>query len=151
MASVKLQGFDREYKKLKSAHKVLSKQVPIVLGKYGAKMVKHARQNHKPYGTKKRRPTGNLERAITFKVNKGMWLLDFYIDPSRVTSGEYNYAWIQHDGSGQYYKKSRFSPAVSPKLSRGGVKPDHFMVRAWDKYVDELTDELTTTLKKALQ
>lgn len=142
---VKLKGFNKHYKKLKEAHKVLSKKVPAVLGKYGSLMVKYARANHR-FTTQ----TGQLERAISFKVKRKEWQLEFFIDDVRVYSNGYNYGWVQHDGSGANYKKSRFSPAVSPKLKTGGVKADHFMVRAWDEYVDDMTAELEKLLIEVL-
>jgi hypothetical protein len=104
-------------------------------------MVKYARQNH-DFNTR----TGQLERAITFKVNKKEWVLEFFIDDKLILSGGYNYGWIQHDGSGQNYRKSRFSPSVSPKLETGGVKADHFIVRAWDQYEDKMTEALRKLL-----
>ena len=147
---VTLKGFDKQYKKLKSAAPALNKQVAVILGKYGALMVEFARKNHKPFKYKNRQPTGNLERSISFKVDRKNWILEFYIDDRLVTSGGFNYAWVQHDGSGTNYKRSRMSPAVTPKLKTGGVKSDHFMVRAWDKYVDDLTKALEKALIKVL-
>jgi hypothetical protein len=142
---VRLKGFDKQYRKLKNAVPELNKKVPVVLGKYGSLMVKYARANHK-FNTQ----TGQLERSITHKVDRKNWTLEFFIDDVRVYSNGYNYGLIQHDGSGARYKRSRFSPTVSPKLKTGGVKSDHFMVRAWDQYVDKMTDELQEILIKAL-
>ena len=143
---VRIKGFKKHFTKMKNAQKVLNKRVPVILGKYGSLMVKFARSNHR-FTTQ----TGQLERAITHKVNAKEWQLEFYIDDKRVMSGGYNYGWIQHDGSGVYYDQSRFSRSVSPKLESGGVKPDHFMVRAWDEYVDKMTDELKTLLGETLK
>ena len=131
---------------MKNAQKVLNKKVPQRLGYYGARMVKYARLNHR-FKTQ----TALLERAITYKVDDKEWRLEFYIDDKRVTKGNYNYGLIQHDGSGQRYSKSRFSPSVSPKLKRGGVDADHFMVRAWDKYVDDMTNALKKLLVETLK
>jgi hypothetical protein len=142
---VRIKGFDKQYRAIKNAMPELNKKVPVVLGKYGAKMVKYARANHL-FKTQ----TGQLERSITSKVNRKTWTLEFFIDDVRVYSNGYNYGMIQHDGSGARYKKSRFSPTVSPKLKTGGVKSDHFMVRAWDEYVDDMTEELQKILIKAL-
>lgn len=142
---VTLKGFDKHYKKLKGAMPEMNKSVPKVLAKYGAKMVQFARQNHRFVSQ-----TGQLERSITYKVDRKNWVLEFYIDGVRLYSAGYNYGWIQHDGSGVRYKRGRFSPSVSPKLKNGGVASDHFMVRAWDEYADELTAELEKLLIKVL-
>ena len=142
---VRLKGFDKQHRKLKSAMPELNKKVPVVLGKYGSLMVKYARANHKF-----KSQTSTLERSIVHKVDAKNWRLEFKIDDKYVMSGGYNYGLIQHDGSGARYKKSRFSPTVSPKLKTGGVKADHFMVRAWEQYVDKMTDELQEILIKAL-
>ena len=143
---VRIKGFKRHFTKMQNAQKVLNKKVPAILGKYGSLMVKYARANHR-FNTR----TGQAERSITSKVNRKEWILEFYIDDKKVMSGGYNYAWIQHDGSGEKYKKSRFSPSVSPKLKTGGVKADHFMVRAWEQYVDDMTDALRKLLVETLQ
>ncbi len=142
---VTLKGFSKHYRKLKTAHKSLSKLVPQVLGKYGAKMVRYARQNHK-FQTQ----TGQLERSITYKVDRKSWRLEFYIDGVRVYSRGWNYGWIQNDGTAQGYHKGEISPLVSPKGRGKGIKADDFMGRAWKMYVDDLTAELEGLLKEVL-
>lgn len=146
MASVTLKGFTPVYNKLKRAMPTLNKEVVKILGRYGGKMVKYARQNHK-FTTQ----TGQLERAITFKVDSKRWMLSFYIDEVRVYSNGYNYGWIQNDGSAEGYKRGKISPPVSPKGKGKGVKADDFMGRAWDKYVEEMTAEIEKAMIKVLQ
>ncbi len=142
---VTLKGFDAVYKGLKKTMPNLNKEVTKIFGKYGKLMVIYARKNHK-FKTQ----TGQLERAITFRVDSKQWELHFYIDDVRVYSNGYNYGTIQHDGSGVNYKRSEFSPQYTPKLKNGGVKSDHFMVRAWDKYQNDMTADLQRALVKSL-
>ena len=142
---VTLKGFTPIYNNLKKAMPNLNKDVAKIFGKYGGKMVKYARANHK-FTTQ----TGQLERAITFKVDSKRWELKFYIDEVRVYSNGYNYGWIQNDGTGQGYKQGSISPKVTPKLKSKGLEADDFMGRAWDEYVDKMTAELERALIKVL-
>ena len=145
MASVTLKGFTPVYNKLNKAIPTLNKEVVKILGRYGAKMVKYARANHK-FKTQ----TGQLERAITFKVDSKRWQLSFYIDEVRVYSNGYNYGWVQNDGSASGYKRGSISPPISPKGKGSGIEADDFMGRAWDKYVDDMTRELEKALIRVL-
>ena len=146
MASgVKLKGFDAIHRNLKKVMPDLNKEVAKILGRNGGKMVKYARANHR-FTTQ----TGQLERAITFKVDSKQWMLHFYIDETRVYSHGYNYGWIQNDGTGYGYKQGKISPNATPKLSSAGLEADDFMGRAWDKYVDVMTQELQVALVKIL-
>ena len=142
---VTLKGFDKQYRKLKNAMPELNKKVPVVLGKYGTEMVKYARANHK-FKTQ----TGQLERAISSKVDRKNWRMTFFIDEVRVFSNGYNYGWCQNDGTAAGYKRGAISPAVSPKGTGKGIQADDFMGRAWNQYVEKLTKELEETLIKAL-
>lgn len=119
----------------------LNKKVPSVLQKRGNKMVEKARKDHK-YKTK----SGQLERSIEANVNSRDWSLIFEINPDRVTNNDYNYAMIQHEGSGQGYKKSYMAKAVKPKLKSGGVKADHFMVRAFESEFENLRGDIIKVL-----
>ena len=144
-SGVKLKGFDAVYKNLKNVMPDMNKEVAKLLRRYGNKMVKHARQNHK-FKTQ----TGQAERSITAKVDSKNWQLMFYIDEVRVYSNGYNYAAIQNDGFGQGYKRGSISPAWGTKVSTKGLKADDFMGRAWDKYVDEMTSDLQKLLVRTL-
>lgn len=146
MASgVTLKGFDAVYRNLKQVMPDLNKEVAKLLHRYGIKMVKYARQNHK-FTTQ----TGQLERSIIAKVDSKSWQLNFKIDEVRVYSNGYNYGWIQNDGTGNSYKQGLISPNATPKLQSKGLKADDFMGRAWDKYVDEMTEELQKLLIRVL-
>jgi len=146
MASgVTLKGFKPVYRKLKKAMPNLNKEVAKLLRRYGNKMVIYARQNHK-FQTQ----TGQLERAITAKVDSKMWQLNFYIDDVRVYSNGYDYGWIQNDGTGLSYKRGDISPTATPKLQSKGLRGDDFMGRAWNKYVDDMTGELQKLLIREL-
>ncbi len=124
----------------------LDKKIPYLLQESGNKMVVSARGNHRFTSR-----SGQLERAITADVDKRNWRLMFYIDPDRVTSGKYNYGFVQHDGSGTGYKKSRMSPRVEPKLKSGGIRHDHFMVRAYKGEIENLERDITNVLKGAFK
>ena len=146
MASgVTLKGFDAVYRNLKQVMPDLNKEVAKLLNRYGVKMVKYARTNHK-FTTQ----TGQLERSITAKVDSKMWQLNFYIDEQRVYSNGYNYGAIQNNGFGQGFKASALSPFKTTKVSTKGLKYDHFMDKAWVKYVDEMTAELQKLLIRVL-
>ena len=145
MAGVKLKGFDAVYSNLKTAMPDLNKGVARIMGKYGRKMVKYARTNHK-FKTQ----TGQLERSITAKVDSKKWQLTFLIDKVRVYSNGYNYGAIQNNGFGQGFKASKLSPFKTTKASTKGLKYDHFMEKAWDEYVDDMTKELQKLLIKVL-
>ena len=145
MSGVTLKGFEPVYRNLKKVMPTLNKDVAKLLRRYGNKMVKYARSNHK-FQTQ----TGQLERSITAKVDSKYWQLNFKIDEVRVYSNGYNYGWIQNDGTGNSYKQGSISPSVSPKLQSKGLQGDDFMGRAWDKYVDDMTRDLEKLLIKAL-
>jgi len=142
---VTLKGFTPVYNKLTKAIPTLNKEVAKILGRYGGKMAKYARSNHK-FTTQ----TGELERAITFKVDSKRWQLTFSIDDKRVYSNGYNYGAVQNNGFGQGFQASKMSPYKSTKVSTAGLKADLFMERAWDRYVDEMTKELERVLIKVL-
>jgi len=143
--SVTLKGFDPVYRNLKKVMPDLNKEVAKLLRRYGNKMVKYARQNHK-FKTQ----TGQLERAITAEVDSKNWQLTFKIDDVRVYSNGYNYGAIQNDGFGQGFKRGSISPNWTTKVSTKGLKADDFMGRAWDKYVDDMTADLQKLLIKVL-
>ena len=145
MGGVTIQGFDPVYRNLKKAMPDINKGVAKIMRKYGNKMVRYARQNH-TFTTQ----TGQLERSITAKVDSKKWQLTFLIDKVRVYSNGYNYGAIQNNGFGQGFKASKLSPFKTTKVSTKGLKYDHFMEKAWEKYVDEMTVELQKLLIKVL-
>lgn len=141
-------GADKVFRKIVSAPEKIKKKTAYTLQEYGNMMVVHARRNHK-FTTR----TGQLERAITAKVDKNNLALLFYINPDFVTNNGYNYGVIQHDGSGRDgYKESIFSsPSFSSKGGKGGVESDHFMVRANDEYQEALTEALRKVVFDSLR
>jgi hypothetical protein len=144
-SGVTVKGYNKAYRKLKKAMPKLDKRVPIILGQYGAKMVKYARSNHE-FTTQ----AGQLERAIQSKVNRKQWILTFKIDEVRVYSNGYNYGWIQNDGSAAGYRRGAISPAITPRGKGRGVQADDFMGRAWNENEDDLTKDLKRELIKAI-
>ena len=144
-SGVTLKGQKELLRNLRKAMPDLNKGIKLLLVKYGKLMVKYARNHHR-FKTQ----TGQLERAITFKVDSKKWILHFYIDDVRVYSNGYNYGWIQNDGSASGYKRGKISPSISPKGKGKGVQADDFMGRAWEKYVDDLTSDLQKLLIRIL-
>jgi hypothetical protein len=142
MVNIQFTGLDAFLVKLQRFNPFVSKRVPEIMLYYGNKMVNHARQNHR-FTTR----SGNLERSITCRVDYKKWELNFYIDESLVMSGSYNYGWIQHDGSGSGYKPSQFFKTITPKLSSGGIRHDHFLVEAFNLYRDEMVSEMTKAIR----
>jgi hypothetical protein len=142
MLSVSFTGLDVFLAKLQRFNPFISKRVPEIMLYYGNKMVNHARQDHRFQNQ-----SGNLERSISCKVDYKKWELQFYIDESLVMSGSYNYGWIQHDGSGKGYKASEFFKTVSPKLASGGIQHDHFLVRAFYAYREEMVAEMSKAVR----
>jgi hypothetical protein len=143
---LEITGLKQLIKKIEGAKPYLDKKIPFILQEYGNKMIIEARANH-TFTSR----SGQLERAITCKVTPKSWTMVFYIDGTRLMSAKYNYGWIQHDGSGKGYKQSRFSVAVTPKLQKGGITADHFMVRAFDKFDAGLKSALETEIRKVFQ
>ena len=125
----------------------LKKNMRETLIDYGNKMVAHAKRDHLF-----KRDSGKLQDSIEAIVPPKKVGIKFWINPTLVTvrskRGTYNYGVIQHEGSGQYYRRSRGAKRYSRKLKRGGVQSDHFMTRAWDKYVKKMSRALKRDLVK---
>lgn len=139
-------GLEETIKALSKAESYLAKKVPYTEQTSLNKMIVKARGNHKFTSR-----SGNLERSIDGEVVAKEWSFSFFIDPDIVTNKGYNYGLIQHDGSMSNYRKSKFSPTVTPKNKNGGVTADHFMVRAWDSEIDSLVTDLTKIISKAIK
>ena len=132
-------------KKLSAYRRGLLLQGKKILDDQGLKMVDYAISNHN-YQSDTSKADGSIKRKITGSVEEEFYQLEFFIDPRQVTvysNGiEWDYLWIQHDGSGLGYKRSRLSPRVMPKLKTKGIQADHFMVRAWEKYIKEIRKQV---------
>jgi len=144
-SGVTIKGFDRVYRNLKKAMPDINKGVAKIFRTYGKLMVAEARANHAFTSQ-----TGQLERAISFKVDAKNWLMKFYIDDVRVYSNGYNYGAIQNDGFGTGYKRGKISPAWGTKVSSKGLKADDFMGKAWEMFVGDMTKELQKLLIREL-
>lgn len=145
MIQSKITGLNRIAVALLSWNSGFKNRVSAVLYEYGAKMQSHARGDHAFQNR-----SGNLNRAITYKVDKDKLVLSFYIDDSLVMSGKWNYGWIQHDGSGMGYKNSKSFIKVSPTLQSGGIQHDHFLDRAWDKFYPDMERDVKKAIFKVL-
>ncbi len=144
---VKVTGLQEALNSLGNSIGYLNKKIPYVLQKNGNKMVAHAQKNHR-FKTQ----SGQLERAIKADVDKKNWTLLFYIDDDRLTvKGGLSYGPFQHEGTGTGYKKSSMADKYSPKRKNGGIKADHFMVRAYRFYRKPLQEEMEKVLKGAFK
>lgn len=146
--SVKVVGLKALMKAYKKAPEVTEQEIKAVLNENALKMVKEARANHN-YRSK----SGNLNKSIKkrYSKKKGSQQVKVFIDPTLVTTEKgYNYGWIQHDGSGSGYRKSKITPAVSPHKFKngGGIKADHFLDRAIDKFDKDMRRDLRNVPKK---
>jgi len=150
---VKTEGLDKALRYLKESIDYLNKKIPYQLQESGNAMVMYAKHNHRfnHPPSKGYRPSGNAERSITADVDAKNWVLKFYLDPSWTTleNGQ-SYVDYLHEGTGDGYKKSSMADKYSPS-SKGGIKADHFMVRAYEHEKKNLEKAVTTTLKKAFK
>ena len=142
----KTTGQSSSLQALNSAIGYLNRKVPFVLQESGNKMVSNAKGDHR-FTVR----SGQAERSIQADVVAKDWQLIFWINPDHVTNGNYNYAWGLHDGTGQGYKKSKMSPSVKPKLKSGGIKHDHFMVRAYEGEIKNLQRDIANVIKGAFR
>ena len=146
MMKSKTTGQSSSLRALNKAIGYLNKKIPFALQEGGNKMVAKAKSNH-DFTTR----SGQAERSIQADVVSKDWQLIFWINPDRVTSGNYNYAWGLHDGTGTGYLKSMMSPIVKPKLKSGGIKHDHFMVRAYEGEIKNLQRDIANVIKGAFR
>lgn len=147
--SIKLEGLKGMKRALSKYPNEFKKELRKTLIVYGNKMVRHARGSHR-FKSK----SGNLDRSIKSEVSKDKIYMKFFIDPQILTSGKYNYGLIQHEGSYEGYKQSKSArkfPNKRPKTGFG-ILYDHFMDRAWDKYLktmdNALHNDILDTAKK---
>ncbi len=146
MLKSKTTGAKEAHAFIDNAIRDLNKRVPYSLQESGNKMVAKARSDHRFKSNH-----GQAERSIQSDVDSKEWMLTFYINPDRVTNNGYNYAWGLHDGTGKGYKKSKMSPKVEPKLKSGGIKHDHFMVRAYEGEIKNLKRDIVNQIERAFK
>lgn len=153
---VKVKGLEGVQKAFLKYPEIVNELVEQELHEYGQKMVDNARRDHRfrSSGTSRSgyRRTGNAERSIQFRVLKRKRRvsgLKFWINPSRVTRNNYNYALIQNDGFGQGYSRGSISPSLGTKVSTQGLRADDFMGRAWEKYTPDLIKSLGKATRMA--
>lgn len=146
---IKIEGLKQAQRAIKKYPKEFKKALRGQLIFYGNKMKNHALSNHRYT-----RKSGSLDRSIEAIVPKQKVALKFWINPKLVTSGKFNYGLIQHEGSYKGYRKSKAAKGYSrskPKTGYG-VRYDHFIIRAWDKYINKLQmalkKQITKTAKK---
>ena len=112
---------------------------------HGNKMENEGRKNHRFI-----RDSGKADASIESIVSKNGVNLKFWINPRNVTTKKgYNYAMMQHEGTYSKYKPSGLGP-LHPKKNAangGGIRPDHFMQRAWDKQIDKMISDLMQDVK----
>ncbi|MCK5023244.1 MAG: hypothetical protein KAS04_03665 [Candidatus Aenigmarchaeota archaeon] len=141
--SVKVQGLKRVKRAYKKYPKEFEKDARKTLIIYGNKLENSARKDHRF-----NRKSGKLDSSIKAVIEKAGLVLKFWLDPRmlivRSKKCSYNYGLIQHDGSYNKYKPSKASPKHRSKTAKngGGIKHDHFMIRAWDKNIKKMVKEL---------
>lgn len=147
--SIKIEGLKGMKRALSKYPNEFKKELRKTLVIYGNKMARHAKRDHR-FKSK----SGNLERSIKSEVSKDKVFMKFFIDPQTLTNGKYNYGLIQHEGSYKGYKKSKSAKKYPNKRPNTGfgILYDHFMDRAWDKYIKPmnkaLQNDITDTARK---
>lgn len=132
-------GLDEIIKKYDTAHKIIDERVKEVLHRYGKLMVEYARNNHR-YTNR----SGELTRSISYRVDQ--FTFEFFLDGNMtLVSGGRKYSTFQHDGTYEDYEPSVYSERYSNTTGRSGIKHDHFMVNAFERY----RDSMIVDIKKA--
>jgi hypothetical protein len=143
---IKLDGVDGVQASYAKYPEAYQRNVRRTLFFFGNKMVKHARGDHEF-----KRKSGNLDRAIMKTVKKvGMHMRFFISDRMTMTKKGYGYGTVLHEGSGKGYRQSKSAkrlPHKTPKTGYGHLA-DHFMDRAWDKYISRMKTALVQSLNK---
>jgi len=113
---------------------------------FGNRMVRHAQIDHEFVSD-----SNEAEKSITIKVPKEKLGLIFFIDESRTKVGEYAYPVILHEGSFNGYRKSKSAPSLPHKSPKKGfgILADHFMDRAWDKYIEPMMEDTEEAIIRA--
>lgn len=149
--SVKKRGLKKYQKKLLSIPKKIEKGVRVQLKIEGPKLERLALSDHR-YN----RQSGQLDRAISSKVDKFGMLLSFFIDNRFITIKEgkhkgKSYGIFQHEGTGRGYRKSKGAKQYNANASKGGIRHDHFMDRAFKKGVPGIKKNIKKVIKKVIK
>lgn len=137
---IKLEGIKGMQKAISKYPNELEREFRKTLTVFGNKMVKHARRDHRF-----KRKSGNLDRAISIEVPRKRVALKFFINDSllrpkgRSKKGN-SYGVFMHEGTYQGYRKSKSARGFASSSSKSGTgwKYDHFMDRAWEKYLKSM-------------
>jgi len=122
-------------------------QVKKIMGIYGEKMALMAKKDHE-YTSQ----SGNLERSTDFDL-KDMKLTLGLDDGLTITKGGKSYGTFLHEGTYKGYRRSKAANAYTPTQPKKGygILADHFIVRAWDKYIGVMKNRIQVVIKKELQ
>ncbi len=130
--SVEIVGLDSAVREIDGLQKKLKTSVGRTLIKYSSDMALSAKRNHRF-----RSISNNLEGSIKTDVD-GMEF-SFYLDDRTTTVGNNrSYGVFQHEGTYNGYRKSKSAPRFRSSVGSPGIKADHFMDRAWDKYYKKM-------------
>ena len=150
--SIKLDGLKGMQDAIKEYPKTLQKELRKTLVVYGNKMVRYAQKNHRF-----KRKSGSLERSISKEVSADRVGLMFFIKddmvkPENSKKGN-SYGVFMHEGTYQGYKQSKSARRFASSQSKSGKgwEHDHFMDRAWDKYIKTMQRELKRDMVQTAQ
>lgn len=114
---------------------------------FGSQMTVQARSDHPTWTTR----SGASERSIAAEVPKDKMQLIFGIigDATKTKKG-ISYTTFLHEGTYLGYKQSKAAEKYVPKQPKSGygIKADHFIVRAWDNFINKLTDNVKNVVIK---
>ena len=145
--SVSVTGVNEVLAHYRKYPKKLKSEMRKVMGVYGGKMVTQAKVDHR-FTSRSGRGVGAIEAV----VRKDGAELRFRINRRLVASGKYNYMVLQHEGTYKGYHPSGLvqpHKKVAPKTGYG-IEHDYFMQRAWDKFIEPLTDAIADKMINAM-
>lgn len=144
MEAIGLQKVKRKYNRLSNAiNKAIIEQLGLEAVNLKRKVM-----------TKKRyhRQSGNLDKAITAKVDKKGRMLKFYINDRMVTtSSRKSYGVFVHEGTGRGYKKSKSASLYPSNKGIKGKKYDHFMDTTFFGELKKIKKNMKNIIKKVLK
>lgn len=140
---IKITGIKKIRRAINKYPTRFKKEIGSVVTNYGARMQGFARRNH-DYISR----SGNLDRAITFKRldrSKLIWafFIDYTITAVSWKGKKVSYGIFQHEGTGRNYSYSGLTEKrYSGNSKHKGIKHDHFILRAWNKYSKNMVNKI---------
>ncbi|MEA1998017.1 MAG: hypothetical protein U9N61_01645 [Euryarchaeota archaeon] len=139
--------------------KEIVRQQRLTLKRSASKTQTLARQNHRfnnpPHMISSARlysPSGNLERSVSYSVQKVNRLnaiaMRVYLDPTIITNKGVNYGIVIHEGMGAGHKQSPIAPQRGT-TGRNNLEADPFLYEAYKKELPRLKKNLEQVAIKA--